>query len=315
LKLQILGFSTPCPIQLNLTGIFLRDLSELDFDIVKGRRGNSTENDVAQKNVLTPSALSTVGLRRATESHSVSIHNHTGLDININLSGASLPGNPEYNVRFDSVGPGIVQSGQSVSLDSIFDSVDFQKNLDVVAEATSKLCLSLTPSAADIVGDRELVSDLPITSSSGHSVRLYILRPAMMYDGGYHGHSPWSNGGQGGRTSPETVLTEGSRADYSYYHAEPVVEWCMQNQRLRSSTVDLFSLGKGRDLLSSSIWSPEEEYNVDIIDFTQFQGHEAPVESDHLNGDVPRQVSSPTRKSQGYAPHRSNWLRPYLKSE
>ena len=318
--IQILDLSTPCPIQLNLTGIFLRDFSELEFDVAKGRAVNNSAENVGQQNVLTPSALSTVGLRRATESHSVLIHNHSGLDVNINWSGSSIPGNPECSVRFDSVGPGLVRSGQSVSLDSIFDSMEFQKNFSSNIEPTAKLCLSLTGSSAEEVGDRELVSELPISSSSGHSTSLHILRPVMLFDGSHHAVSPWQNHNNrtNGRTSPETVMTEGSRADFSYYNAEPVVEWCMQNQRLRSSTVDMFSLGKGRDLLSSSVWSPEEEYNVDLIDFTQFQGQEAPVDlsnEEEGTGEVPRQVASPSRKSQGFAPHRSNWLRPYLKND
>jgi hypothetical protein len=313
-----LDLSTACPIQLNLTGIFLRDFAALDFDSLRGRNDKATgDKDIS--NALNPSALSTVGLRRATESHSVSIQNNSGLDIIINPSGTSLPGVTERSVRFDSVRPGLVRSGFSASLDSIFDSIDLRKNIDMATETISKLCLGLSPSAAELVGDRELVSDLPITSSTGHSVSIHVLRPAFTLDGGQNVSSPWQlqQGGNTGRASPETVFTEGSRSGYAYYHAEPVVEWCMQNQRLRSSTVDLYSLQKGSDLLSSSIWSPEEEYNVDTIDFTQFHGHEAPVESfaDKTLSGIQRQVASPARKEKAFAPHRSNWLRPYLKND
>lgn len=41
------------------------------------------------------------------------------------------------------------------------------------------------------------------------------------------------------------------------YNLEPVVETVMQNQRLRSNVVDVYSLDKGKDLLSSTNWSPE----------------------------------------------------------
>lgn len=40
------------------------------------------------------------------------------------------------------------------------------------------------------------------------------------------------------------------------YELEPVVESVIQNQRLRSSVADVFSLDRGMDLLSSTIWSP-----------------------------------------------------------
>lgn len=38
---------------------------------------------------------------------------------------------------------------------------------------------------------------------------------------------------------------------------EPVVESVMQNQRLCFGVIDVFSLDRGKDLLSSTIWSPE----------------------------------------------------------
>lgn len=38
--------------------------------------------------------------------------------------------------------------------------------------------------------------------------------------------------------------------------AEPVTEYVMQNQRLRTSISDVFSLDRGQDLLSSAAWSP-----------------------------------------------------------
>jgi hypothetical protein len=284
----------------------------MDFDfLLRGRGGEDTE-----QTALTPSALSTVGLRRATESHSVSIHNHTGLDLNVDMSDSSPPRFAASTVRFDSIGPGLVRSGCITSLDSLLDGVDFdEKKLDSLAEITSRLCLSLAPSAMDIVGNREVVSDLPITSSSGQCISLHVLIPALSMEGGHSTTWQWPGGGGGnGRTSPETVITEGSRADYAYYHAEPVVEWCMQNQRLRSSTIDMFSLSKGRDLLSSSIWSPEEQ-NVDSIDLSQFHGQMAPVDSFAEEADLIQPIASPGRNLSTFAPHRSNWLRPYLKND
>lgn len=156
--------STPIPIQFNLTGIFLRDLTELDFDLLK-RNGTLEKPDA-----LTPSALSTVGLRRATESHSVMIHNYTGMDVDIRLDDSTRPSAPECSVHFDSVGPGIIRNSCCASIDSVFENLNLQKNLDNLAKTTATLSLRLSESATAQVGSREVVSDLPIASSAGKSV-------------------------------------------------------------------------------------------------------------------------------------------------
>ena len=284
---------------MNLTGIFLRDFAELDFDLL----GGPENREKAQ--ALTPSALSTVGLRRATESHSVIIHNLSGLDIDINLSSSSFADQPEFGVRYDCVGPGLIQNSSCVSIDpSLFDSGDFQNNLEL-HEMTTKLRLRLSSSSTEIVGERESVSNLPISSTHGVSSTLHILRPVVQL--GFQ----QMHGQDSGRFSPETVLTEATRSvDCSSYHAEPVVEWCMQNQRLRSNTVDLFSLEKGMDLLSSTIWSPEEEYNDDNIRL----GHNR-VRREDSSGELRKRSVSPNRTGTKTSIHKSNWLRPYLKND
>ena len=90
----------------------------------------------------------------------------------------------------------------------------------------------------------------------------------------------------------------------------------MQNQRLRSSTVDLYSLDKGRDLLSSSYWSPEEDYNAESIGLAPNQGLEATFEGilDDSEAAIERQVYSGPSGTE-VKPLKSNWLRPYLKND
>ena len=154
---KILDVSTPIPIQLNLTGIFLRDFSELDFDLLGGK-----ENREKSK-ALTPSALSTVGLRKATESHSVMIYNFTGLDIEVDLADSMPSSQPESSVRFDSVGPGLIKNTCCVSLDASCFAKE-AGSLDL-AELKSRLCLRLSKSAAETVGERETVLDLPILTN------------------------------------------------------------------------------------------------------------------------------------------------------
>ena len=46
------------------------------------------------------------------------------------------------------------------------------------------------------------------------------------------------------------------------HQLDPVVESVMQNQRLRFNVVDVHSIDKGMDLLSSTIWSPDNSNNV-----------------------------------------------------
>eukprot|EP00980_Cylindrotheca_fusiformis_P028317 scaffold22592_cov129-Cylindrotheca_fusiformis.AAC.3 len=295
----ILDASLANPVQLNLTGIFLRDISEIDFQSLRGHE-ESKENT----NALTSSALSTVGLRRATESHSVIIHNCTGLDIEINP--VNYPRNSNRSdsvVRFDSVGPGLIKDSGCASIDSILDIADFQNNFDESA-ASVKVCLKIAASGAEIVGEREEISGLPISSPLGDSVSVHTLRPAAVRSGKLESCLV------GELSNLETVYSDSESASatsYAYYHAEPVVEWCMQNQRLRSNTVDLYSLEKGRDLLSASIWSPEEDYNIDAL--IQLQGQDSTKTIDNYAGSPGRRGKPPV------ASHRSEWLRPYLKND
>jgi hypothetical protein len=289
----IFDVATTATVQVNMTGILVREMAELDFDSLQK---DKTKGGL---NALTPSALSTVGLRRATESHSVKISNFTGLDIDVAIVGSSIPSTPEFGVHFDALGPGLVPHNSCVALDSVFDGVDFHNNLDHLAETSSKLTLKLPSSAVAVIGEREVVTDLPVASPSGRSVSLHILKP-VVHPGS--AKRPNSREDDSGRSSPETVQTEMTRAaDYAYYHAEPVVEWCMQNERLASSTIDLYSLEKGRDLLSSSIWSPEEDYNMDNVHLSG--GHSS--EREDLE----------TERQQPSSASRSNWLRPYLKND
>ncbi len=305
---QIFDLTTPNAVQLNLTGIFLRDLTEVDFASWK------KEDKRGKKDALTPSALSTVGLRRATESHSVKIHNVTGLDIDISVADMSFLSKPEFGVHFDAFGPGIIKHSCWASLDSMFHDFEFQNNLDHLAERSSKLSLKLPASAVAVVGEREVVTDLPMTSPSGRSISLHILKPVLPPASMHQRISSTKQRRlaeqESGRSSPETVLTEVTTApDFAYYNAEPVVEWCMQNERLASSTVDLYSLEKGRDLLSSSMWSPEQEYSAEDLRISS-----GVLSSDGTDGE--RQLAaSPNRKTTKSSHRKGNWLRPYLKND
>lgn len=311
----VLSLSTGSPIHMNMTGIFLRDFAELDFDILRSRKEDDRGADTSEK-ALTPSVLSTVGLRRATESHSVQIENQTGLDLFITPpSSLEQEQPPAGTVRFDVPEPGFIADGGTIALDSVM-KVESPRKKTRSTKTPTKLSLRLAPSSVEYVGEREPIVDLSIEIPS---VRLHAWRPAAPPD---H-HKGNSRRGGKGRSSPETVHSDITRNDFISdfaYNAEPVIEWCFQLQRLRSSTVDVFSLQKGRDLLSSSVWSPEDEINDSRIDFTHYLGSEAPVdqkESDAPVDDILR-ASSPDlerKTATTRAPHKSNWLRPYLKQD
>ena len=284
--LKVLDALTPKPVQLNLTGILLRDFAELDFNSLPRKK----DREKAQ-NVLTPSALSTVGLRRATESHAVIIYNFCGFDIDINPVGSAKSSQPKSSVRFKSFGPGTIKDSCCASIDSIFDVSYFDNNIEEIA-ATTKLSLKLASSSLEDVGEREIITDLPIMSLQGTSSSVYILKPVQF--------APLSG-------------SESSGSFQSECNAETVVEWCMQTQRLRSSTIDLYSLEKGVDLLSSSNWSPED-YNLDSltyphrVDTATLSGENSQIEGPVFSG-------SPGRKRASMGLRKSEWLRPYLKND
>eukprot|EP00536_Pseudo-nitzschia_multiseries_P006274 jgi/Psemu1/318867/estExt_fgenesh1_pm.C_1300027 len=306
---MILEISTDNEIQLNLTGIFLRDFSELDIESLKKPRSKETSY------ALTPSALSTVGLRRATESRSVEVVNSTGLDIEIDVERSATAQINRKCVKFDSIGPGLIKDKCHAKFDSIFDGLDPGQNLE-----TAKLCLKIPASTASIIGERDIIVDLPVTSLSGESVTIHFLQPDPTLRHNSQKQFESKINPEIEEHEDQSQLTFNSTSpSYAYYHAEPVVEYCMQNQRLRSSTVDIYSLDKGRDLLSSSFWSPEEDYNKESVGLAQsMQGLEAPYEGavdENENGVQHFLPSSPTRRMKDDTPLKGNWLRPYLKND
>jgi hypothetical protein len=277
-------------LNVNLTGVILSEATEMEFDLFGRQRLKLKENQDANPAVLTPSAMSTVGLRRATESHSVSLVNQTGLDILICPMGFVTTISSTGKRELDNTQPScfMVKDGSKVSLDSCFGGGELQKMSDLISHAFPALALSLSPTAEAKVGKREAIFDLPVTCTGRKSIGLHKLRPFT--PDRLKSDSIKQDRRHVARTS-ETILSNGSlsiQGQYSYYDIEPVVEWCMQNQRLRSSTSDVYNIANGKDLISSNVWSPGDEfYN----------------EAENSN------ISS--TKSGGS----SNWLRPYLQND
>jgi SHR-binding domain of vacuolar-sorting associated protein 13 len=287
--LQVLNIS-PSPLQVNLTGILLRDFSEMIFDI--GR--NRPRRDALGITPLEPSVLSTIGLRRASEARSITIQNLTGLDLQI------------------------VPSSVAFSSETTIFETNTKKTLDttaigVVVTDDFKLSMRLAPSASIIVGERQPTYSIPV-ASLGINSRLFLLRPFTPLSVAQPGRAEVLRL-LNGRSSPESMLSEGPAYDTMFYSAEPVVECCMQNQRLRPSVVDLYSLPKGHDLLSSLLWSPEESIDDDLLyDCVQTDSN-GPEAAAGMCRDIPASFDRPavTLPIRGLA--KGNWLRPYLKND
>jgi hypothetical protein len=261
-------------VQVNLTGIFLRDLVDLTFDIRRDR-----SSDIS---ILTPSVLSTVGLRRATETRMIEIKNLTGLEFQVipSLSGISMNSD-------------LVVGGACCILRPPFDA-----NV-----ADLSVCLQFVETNDWGVGKRDPVYDLPVSfESSDSSTRLYLLRPLHSFHAAGRGFAEVLRLYEG-RTSPETAFSDTNYISATYYASEPVVEWCMHNQRLKSNISDVFSLSKGKDLLSSRAWSLEDDYYDGDMNYENGE-YKLVDECENVNRSLSTAQAS-----------RSNWAKPYLKND
>ena len=281
---QVFNASTTRSIQVNLTGIMLGVLAEMKFDFLQD------QSERSESTILSPSALSKVGLRRATEARTITVKNTTGFDLHVVPDSASF-----------SSDTGLVANGSQVILGGVSPVPGNQQE--------NSVCLRLGASTVTLVGEREPVFDLPLVSFSSRQRTMHLLKPvatASQLVGGFHHDS-------GGRESPETVLTTYNEMDIAYYSAEPVVEWCMHSQRLAPGIVDVFSLPKGQDLLSSGIWSCEDDSDPNPADF--FESNEKKHESGEESAPA---LASPGRAKKTSASRKAakrNWLRPYLKND
>ncbi len=263
-----------CPIQLNVTGIFLRVFSEMQFDIL--RNGPSDSNrDIGY---LNPSAVSTIGLRRASERRLVKIQNSTGLDLLATVESSDC-----NNV--------LLLNGSLQTLRFCTD----EPNSDQIF-----LSLQIATSAVKLIGERNTIYRLPVAPGDKNS-QLYLLKPSSPLQNTKRGKSRHSDG-RNSLDSTSSLTSE--MLHWGHYNAEPVVEWCMQNQRLRPNIADVFSLPKGRDLLSNSVWSPEDESRDGVVSFS---GYDLGGKEHNRTKHIPSPEQNVSNKSSS----KYNWLTPY----
>lgn len=259
----------------------------MKFDILRARKVERPNEQTEDGGFLSPTALSTVGLRRATETRSIKVHNRTGLDVHVYPDATGF--DPDS---------GLVSNNTTKSL----------HNISGLESESVSLTLRLSQSAIGCVGEREPVYDLPLASSHSTS-RIFLLRPVATYEFG--ASESYLSSIIEGRASPETILSGATHTDFTHQNAEPVVEWCMECQRLRSTTVDVFSIDKGRDLLSSYTWSPDDAMYEDVEVTREL------MKSLSEDGLEPASNQSPRRpkRLQSSTRQKSNWSRPYLKND
>ena len=119
----------------------------------------------------------------------------------------------------------LVPQGSSISLNSWFIGLD-----DIAA-------CTLTLSASQ----RQTIYNLPLAPSATSERRIFSHK--------------WR---------PRIIDFKGSMESKAYGGEccfEPVNEFVMQNQRIRPSVIDMYSIERGQDLLCSTSWSPESSFS------------------------------------------------------
>jgi Integral peroxisomal membrane peroxin len=225
-------------------------------------------------------------MRRASESCSVVVHNKSGIDI---------------EVVVESERPHFVSSGNA----SVIGAIEGD-DLNAI--------LRVSKSSASLIGDREMVKGLSI-SRRGNPSYVFLLKSSLPFPSFHSGPMTTTTSQEGlesgffrcieGRSSPESMLTDITVAlDWGYYNAEPVVEWCMQNQRLMHGVSDLFSLSKGKDFLSNTVWSPED----DLLEDNQYLNPYSLGNKNEAQPSTPERLRTPPQT-------RSNWQAPFLSED
>jgi hypothetical protein len=245
----------------------------MQFDFMQDRPADGR----GDHEYLHPSALVSVGLRRASENRTVTIENSTGLDLYFKVDSV-----------FSNQDPTLVKDSSTTTLSFVAVEPDCE---DV------SLTLELAGSATCLIGPRVPVNNLPISWHRKKN-RLFQLRPIVSHISPRNGSSLNRKSAEG---STQTAITSFLDADWGYYNADPVVEWCMQNQRLKPSVCDIYSLRKGKDLLSNTIWSPEDESHGGFF----------PVK-DYCLGDKDGKHSTRQPSGTEFCSGSSNWQSPYL---
>ena len=225
---QIIDASTQDDqINANLTSAFLNDMAEVDFHPYQKAlslpEGDKVKGNGASRFAASRSfSTEEQRSRRGLDSHLV---NESGCDVLVcpmDAIDSEAPSMGKRQLEENNPNCVLVKAGSIIDLEG------------------SCFAISLTKSTESVVGERRPLLNLPIINSTENSRYYRAFEPRI--------------------EDCPTIPAPIDEKRTSLYDVEPVVEWCCENQRMRPSLSDVYSLGKGDDLLSSSTWSPGVEY-------------------------------------------------------
>ena len=304
-----LSVASPDVINMNLTGVLLSDLTEMEFAFFRAKHNNLKKKRVPSRLDYMPeiSQVGTLdGASSTAATQPISFINESGVDIVIcPMKFMNFEPSDDWDINSSSDAIH-VERGSRVSLDSNFINGDCKKTSNIA----SSIAVGLSKSSELQLGKRKPILNLQMKSDIDHSIKLCKLIPSNR-------RQRETSSRKFDCASPETTISDFSATDHSrksMYHYEPVVEWCIQNQRLRTSTVDIYSIEKGKDLLSSQMWSPGDEFYLDMGQVKDVDGLTGVIDGkDYLSfeseDDLSDNINSTRSRITG------NWLRPYLKND
>ena len=237
--------------------MLLSDIAEIKFNF-SGRRKTSAETNIStvEKRETPPLLDQRRSLHQAGSIYAV---NECGCDIVI----CSMSSMSPKDIKMREIGndnPGCVL---------VRDGCEHELCSDP-SNASASFAVGVSTTMSSMIGRREALLSLHVKDCLIGSRSLHPLRPPSI--------------NQSDHCSDTSIR--------ALYDIEPVVEWCLENQRLRPSVADVYSLSKGRDLLSSHTWSPGDECYAGRLPEHTLQ----------------RKTTTPSSLP-------GNWTRPYLKDD
>ena len=195
-------------------------MAEMDFRLYQNALSFAKDENFKENSPLpfATSASFARGKHKPRTERNSRIVNECGCDI-LFCSMKAIETSSRRQGRLEESSPGcaLITSGSSIDLE------------------TSSFAISLTPLTEAMIGERQSLIDLPVVSSAENFPHFYVFESLNKH---------------------RSALTSDNERNADLYDIEPVVEWCCENQRLRSSKPDVYSLDEGEDILSSSTWSP-----------------------------------------------------------
>jgi len=253
----VVSATTLDSIRANFTSVLLGDIAELKFNF-SGHTSAEPKISAVEKRETTPPLLDQ--RRSLHQAGSIYAVNECGCDIVICPVSSMSPKDIKMREIADDT-PGCVL---------VRDGCEHELCSDP-SNASASFAVGVSKTMNSMIGRREALLSLRVENSLVGSRSLHPLRPPSVVN-----QSDYC-----GDTSIRAL-----------YDIEPVVEWCLENQRLRPSVNDVYSLSKGRDLLCSHTWSPGDECYAGRLPEHTLQ----------------RRTTTPSSLP-------GNWTRPYLKDD